>query len=43
VSNGDKESDQMEVDEKPAQKKDPNDLAEYKLDEYDDDSPTKGM
>ncbi|CAG8699487.1 1870_t:CDS:2 [Acaulospora colombiana] len=42
VSNDDKDSDQMEVDEKPVRKKDPNDLAEYKLDEYDDDSPTKG-
>lgn len=33
---------QMEVDDKPQPKKDPNDLSEYKLDEYDEDNTEQG-
>jgi hypothetical protein len=32
----------MDIDEKPHPKKDPGDLSEYKLDEYDEDTTEKG-
>lgn len=32
----------MDIDEKAIEKKDPNDLSEYKLDEYDDVPSQKG-
>lgn len=37
-----KNENQMEVDDKPQPKKDPNDLSEYKLDEYDEDNTEQG-
>lgn len=38
-----KDGDQMDVDQQPPPKKDPGDLSEYKLDDYDKETSEKGL